>query len=1372
MKIAEFFSVLSLLLSCGTGLAAIPPWYPPLRPAAPSNTVIPPEKIQFTLASGERVAMAEFLKKRSLNGNWKFSGIERGAVPFPDESGGVEAAAFDDSGWDTIAVPLNWYRKYPKVYDRKQPYNRGFYRHEFSLTAEELKQYRILLHFQFIGYEATLWINGRRAGMHHGDFIPWLVDITDFATPGKNQLTLRVTQDFGTTHGDIPRATRTYGSQWSPGNIKGGIWGDVELCFAPQVRMKKFFVTPLPDGNELLLDLTLENKTGTARKASLAFAVTDAMRKAPNRKIGETRLDNLTLPAGSSRFSTRLRVKSPEHWSPASPHLYFANAVLLEEGKITAARAERFGFRNFEIRNGEFHLNGERIYLFGENIPSVNFGGFGRSSAQEAERLREWLSGYKARGCNILRNAHMPIMKEALEIADEIGIMFYNEWSWSFIREIAEPEFQRRNDRELLAWLERDCNHPSVVMWSCGNEVRHAQNPPVYRQLNRQVELLRRSDPQRRPVGSFSGSANYANYGSDPLTTDFLDLHSYVGCGNEPWTCWVPRNDGIYRKLLEIYQTPGTRLKMPYIIWESVGFSWGGRTDRSFQPNDTARYAAYVKKPTSWAAPNGVGFIGSLGLAAALDPDRGLNYGKRLYGHRILELQRQDPRIAGIAPWFHGYDLDAATLWNQPILPGLRNYEHHQPPRNLFAGKSLNTELFVVNSSGRPVRNAEFSICFLLPDQRRVTGARFPIKEVPAFSLHTEKVSIPIPPEPRGNCQLRIQLTSGGREIGRNFYNIFLAEPDILRTAIPHSGTIALLDAGNPRDVEETARLLRGFQIRYKVVRPDTPLNNFRTAVIPAGVHNTLPLKLNREALFHWMEKEGGTLLALEQNARVESLIHGTTLLDAPQTITDLVHPAHPVFAGLEPENFDTWENPELGYTVNCPLSPFLVNALATRGALLGGRGVDTVILEAGVGRGRLFLSQLNAVRLAERDGVAATYLHNLFDYLLNQPRYGKITKLTAELQRAEKIDPKKLISIDLTSHANRSFTDETENDGKGGWTDQGRNDFRNMPLGRQTAGGVEFNIIDPAGNGGRSCLVLRGSERPQFPSEITGIAVRGRYTRLFFLHTAAWSTGEVGIYRIHYADGGTVDVPIRHGINIGDWWNTTYLENARPGIMRPNSTRNQVGTYVATWDNPHPEKEITSFDFLSIVSPLVKGINFNPSQTAVPVLIAVTGEKTNPARVRIGSRFAGGHDGKVEQDKAVVTEINTTLPDGTAGRVHRVEMKTPRNGTPFVIAWFDPAGVNLNDCEFITFFVRAETPGMVDLRLPDADWKTTLRVNNIALSGGEWHKVRIPLATADKQRLAGKKLRGELLFFNTARKVSGYTPGPIRFLITGIALE
>ena len=111
-----------------------------------------------------------------------------------------------------------------------------------------------------------------------------------------------------------------------------------------------------------------------------------------------------------------------------------------------------------------------------------------------------------------------------------------------------------------------------------------------------------------------------------------------------------------------------------------------------------------------------------------------------------------------------------------------------------------------------------------------------------------------------------------------------------------------LIDTGNWEDVEETRRLLEGFHIRVETVRPENSLRPFHLAVIPVAVHNTRPLKLNRDALFHWMEKEGGTLLVLEQNTRAESLIRDTALIDAPQTLVDLVHPAHPALHHFSPK--------------------------------------------------------------------------------------------------------------------------------------------------------------------------------------------------------------------------------------------------------------------------------------------------------------------------------------------------------------------------------------------------------------------------------------------------------------------------------------
>lgn len=119
--------------------------------------------------------------------------------------------------------------------------------------------------------------------------------------------------------------------------------------------------------------------------------------------------------------------------------------------------------------------------------------------------------------------------------------------------------------------------------------------------------------------------------------------------------------------------------------------------------------------------------------------------------------------------------------------------------------------------------------------------------------------------------------------------------------------------------------------------------------------------------------------------------------------------------------------------------------------------------------------------------------------------------------------------------------------------------------------------------------------------------------------------------------------IPLIPGVNIGDWWNCGYLSNAMPGILRPNLSK-EVGTYVAAWENPFPEKEIKTMDFLSASCPDANTINFDPSKTPVPVLIAATGERANPAPLAIDT---AEKPGRLEQRRQYGQRRS---PAGTVG--------------------------------------------------------------------------------------------------------------------------
>ena len=1361
--------------------AEIPPYNPAPAPAMPQGTAIAAGEVKFTLPDGVTIAPGEFNRVRSLNCTWLCSGLETSATAFPadvDRDKGYEKPDFDDSKWDKIEVPLNWYKKYDytKYYDKNRPYVKGYYRHEIEIPAADIENHSVLLHFGVIGYEATLWVNGQEVGSHHGDFVPWTVDIIRFVKPGKNLLALKVLSDFGPAFSNIKLGTHSYGSQWSVPNIKGGLWQDVELRIEAPVRVEQMLVTPQLADNSVRLDYRIVNNTGKAIRCQLGAAVTGALKTSANQLNAATEAKPIELAPGVNSGNITVKLKDPVRWELDNPYLYYATLYLTRDGKVTSAKSERFGFREFRIKDGKFHLNGRRLYLFGENLSSVKFGGHGDTEKNLAF-LREKLSGFKSLGYNIIRNSHMPAIKEVYEIADEIGLMIYNEWGWSFTNFIDEAEFARRNPVEFQEWLIRDYNHPSVVMWSCGNEVVHRGNPAVQRELDRQVDLVHAVDKSGRPAGSFSGSGTWTSYGTDPRNTDFLDLHNYVGNGSSPWTTWPQSFEMLYSGSLEHYKAPGKQLPMPYIIWECIGFSWGGTTDRNFKQNDIKAYAKYVESPTTWALPNGIGYAGTIGLARALQPGS-LDYGQEIYGRRLLELIRQDPRIDGFAPWFHGYQLKAATLWNQPVLVGLRKADL-LPPVSLFSGDTRNLELYIANSRDTALRNAVAKIRLQTAPDRSVDIGEFKAADVAPFEVTGVPVALAIPDGISGHCQLRIDLSADGKEISRNFYNVFVQPKSLLTKKIDTAKKVALLDVGSRADVETTGAILKSLGINFEVIDGKTAPTNFDLAIIPASLENQRRLAVDTTALLSYL-RNGGKLLILEQNYGNGSLLNDVNVLSTGNTFIDLIFPEHPVFKGLDQRNFDTWENPKNGYVCEGALSPFTLNAIAVKGPMLGKRNVETAILEATIGKGQLFWSQLAAVNQWGKDSSASTYLINVLDYLLNGKCYGKVLPLALNSDSRYPLVEKNLVQVDLSKFTNRSFSDEKDNDGKSGWTDQGSNDFRKMPLGRQTAAGVPFNVIDPTKNGGTSCIVLSGVERPNFPDAVRGIPVNAKFSRIFFLHTAAWDGPEAGRYRFHYADGSTADYVLIPGDNIGDWWNCSYLPNAKTGLLAPNPTRDQVGTYVACWENPHPEKEIKSFDFLSARCQDAGSINFDPSKAPVPVLVAVTGEKYNPEPLPIdttavpGSWIKGGSTGK-DGKPAVMSRVETVLPDGTKGEA--VQLDFPASGpgetAPYIFVKFAPEKFDPAKVNYLSFLVKAPKSGTLDLSLPAEDWKAAYRVTTDVGGSENWQKIRIPLSTINgAEQMAGKQLRGEFFLYNGNNRAIAFPRQPVTLLIADIMLE
>ena len=192
--------------------------------------------------------------------------------------------------------------------------------------------------------------------------------------------------------------------------------------------------------------------------------------------------------------------------------------------------------------------------------------------------------------------------------------------------------------------------------------------------------------------------------------------------------------------------------------------------------------------------------------------------------------------------------------------------------------------------------------------------------------------------------------------------------------------------------------------------------------------------------------------------------------------------------------------------------------------------------------------------------------------------------------------------TLNMRGVVNMAYRDEVQGDGIG-WTNQGDNDMRNMPLGAQTFLGIPFDIIEPATNHGKGVLTMQSRNFPAGPAQVT-VPVNATAQSIYFLQAAAWLDGHVLDYLVHYADGTSVNIPIEAKVEISDWWGPQNYEKCRIAFHVPNNQNDDMGMVIFGWNNPNPEKTITAIDIKSPVLapvPLVAAITLSDKAMTLP---------------------------------------------------------------------------------------------------------------------------------------------------------------------------
>ncbi|MBI5957421.1 MAG: glycoside hydrolase family 2 protein, partial [Chloroflexi bacterium] len=365
------------------------------------------------------------------------------------------------------------------------------YRKRFVLP-EARQGRRVFLDFEGAMMACEVWLNGHKLGEHEGGFLPFSFELTKHLN--ENHENLLVVYLDSTERKDIP----PYGFVVDYLTF-GGIYREVSLRFVEPCHITNVFVRPqgvLTDNPLVVVDVQVENQNDRPFKTTAGVRIKDA----DGSLLASATMPDLTFEPGSStKFSLSVNNLPPiQRWSLDNPALYFAE-VTLAEGQIDQ-RIERFGFREAEFRDDGFYLNGEHVKLMGLNrhqtYPYIGAAAPARLQRRDADLIQNEMA------CNIVRTSHYPQSRHFLDRCDEIGLLVFEEIpGW---QHIGDSDWQALSLRNLQVMIERDHNHPSIILW--GVRINESlDNEAFYTATN---ALAHQLDPTRQTGGSryFQGS--------------------------------------------------------------------------------------------------------------------------------------------------------------------------------------------------------------------------------------------------------------------------------------------------------------------------------------------------------------------------------------------------------------------------------------------------------------------------------------------------------------------------------------------------------------------------------------------------------------------------------------------------------------------------------------------------------------------------------------------------------------------------------------------------------------------------------------------------------------------------------------------------
>lgn len=1100
----------------------------------------------------------------------------------------------------SIKVPGNWHEQFPETYPKMAGNNAWATDYEFehnpiphyvdgwykyNLTTPQFKKTeKVKLKFLSVAYESHIFLNNHFVEMHKGSFIPFEVDITNYLNePNQsNELLIWVCNDFG----EKP-PKHVYGSMFSYGHNLGGIEGPVFLKISPKVDLYNVRIDP--DLSKQIVNISgkIERCVGQPfNEKNFIARLFDSSGKSINCDFKTSVSDDV--------FSIKLNASNLKLWTIENPELYDLHLILKNEDTILSHTVHQFGYRQFEIRADKFYFNNTPIRLYFGNVFT---GTSDRCDLRLGyENLYFDIKRQKNYGCNAMRFHQARDASYVLNVADNAGIILLHEF----------PIFHRvfsgipdHNDRiaylqnvlpEQKASMYTEYNHAALMLWCMSNELWNNNLKELYEGFYAQANEI---ETGTRPICPDSG-LNSFGVPSFKVSTDWFDDHNYDSYN----LCPTLLNKSIDKRWQSVKNIYG-RIDKPWIVSE---FHSSREAKQRFNLDGKAEYInEYLKNSEN-------GLLRDVTLQDMCREDF-YTYYMDTVGRRVYEVFCIDSGFQGLHPWYGDrsnlpeYFKSLTKPYKVLLNPVKRNV-------HWFKGIDTQIDVAVTKDIDLPLE-AKLKIRVVnYENYEKLLEVEENCSLGQDINILYKKINLN-PSIPDGKYKLIIDLFDAKNILlNSSSYDVWVLD----KNGIKLNTNTKVGYIGDQNFKINLSKEISPGPINFIEIKGVEQLSSVSHIIIGPDALQEADAVLDANKIKQWLN-DGGRMLILEQHTSSEiSFLPGYKIKcndRVANIFADFLEEDYPAVKNLSRDMFRDFSNKEnlVNKSVLIPLNDNAILASAN----------NVVLFDARLAKGEILVSLVEASNLLNRDAVARQYMNNLLDYFINQQIDPKIKPLNViNVKTFDMPTDMQWNTVSIKEYANRRTCDQQGNSVIG-LLDLGSLDLRHMPSGINKFYGITFDLLKPDVN---NVLVLQGTQLPNLPEHLGPISLNNKAAYLSFLHTSyGCSEQKLFVYKINYADGTEIDVPISGKEQIGDWYAPVDGTHCFVAWSEEHPVSGvELGFYIYVWRNPKPELKIESIEIVKTfkdTTPMIFAISYaNSSDVNLPETLKVEDFKFEPAEL------------------------------------------------------------------------------------------------------------------------------------------------------------